>query len=147
VPGVTFHAGHHRADHGQADPVITPVQPLVRFAQRHLAMRTGHDFGDRRLIGVAGQRVTATPAAQAALARAVSPGCLRLVGLRSLRRTQTGIVGGSRRFAEAGFKFRNPPLGRLKPLEQRSDQRVLLGVAQLAEVEKMRHPKLESGRP
>jgi hypothetical protein len=38
---------------------------------------------------------------------------------------------GLRWVAELGFKFRNPPLGRLKPLKQRSDQRVLLGVAQL----------------
>jgi hypothetical protein len=53
---------------------------------------------------------------------------------------------GLRWLAELCLKFRNPSLGCLKPLEQRSDQRVLLGVAQLAEVGRMGHPKLESSR-
>ena len=52
-----------------------------------------------------------------------------------------------RRVAELGFEFRDVLFGRLKPLPQRLDQRVLLGVAQLAEVGKLGHPKLESSRP
>jgi hypothetical protein len=113
----------------------------------HRRVHTCHSFGDCRLIGIAGQPATAALATQAALARAVAPGFLRLVGLLSLRWRQAGIAGGLRRVAELGFKFRNPPLGRLKPLKQRSDQRVLLRVAQLAEVGKLPHPKFESGRP
>jgi hypothetical protein len=49
--------------------------------------------------------------------------------------------------AELGFEFRDVLFRRLKPLPQRLDQRVLLGGAQLAEVGKLGHPKLESSRP
>jgi hypothetical protein len=59
VPGVTFHAGHQGADHGQVDLSIASVQHLVRFAQCCLAMHTGYDFDDHRLIGIAGQWATA----------------------------------------------------------------------------------------
>jgi hypothetical protein len=145
--GSAFHPGHHGTNHGQVDPVITSVQHLVCFAQRRLAVHAGHDFGDHRLIGIAGQRATAALAAQTALAWAVSPGFLRLVGLLALRWRQARIVRRLRWLAEPGFKCRNPPLGRLKPLKQRQDQRVLLGVAQVAEVGKLGHPKLESSRP
>jgi len=123
------------------------MQHLVRFAQRRLAVHTGHGLRNHGLIGIAAQRSTAALATQTALARAVSPGFLRLVGLLPLRWRQAGIVRGFRRFTELCLECRDPPFSRLKPFEQRSDQRVLLGVAQLAEVGKLGHPKLESRPP
>jgi hypothetical protein len=123
------------------------MQHLVCLAQHRLAVHTGHALGDHRLIGIASQRATATLATQTALPWVASPGFLRLVGLLPLRWRQAGIVGRLRRLAEPGFKLRNPPLGRLKPLKQRQDQHVLLGVAQSAKVGKLGHPKLESRRP
>ena len=44
------------------------------------------------------------------------------------------------RRAELCFEVRNPPLGRIKSLPQRPDQRILFGVAQMTEVGERRHP-------
>jgi hypothetical protein len=45
------------------------------------------------------------------------------------------------------LQFGDPAACRVKPLPQRQDQRILLGVAQLAEVGHYGHAKLESSRP
>jgi hypothetical protein len=54
------------------------------------------------------------------------------------------VFAGSPSFASSAAIRRSAGL---QPLKQRSDQRVLLGVAELAEVGKLGHPKLESSRP
>ncbi len=46
---------------------------------------------------------------------------------------------GFSRLGEPRFKLGNAPLGRLKALPQRADQGILLGVAQVVEVGKLRH--------
>src|SRR4029077_19139822 len=74
-------------------------------------------------------------AAQATAARALTFGLLWLVGLLPLRRRHAGIVRCVRWLAEFGFAVRNSPLRQIKALPQRSDQRILLGVAQKTEVE------------
>src|SRR6185312_14094218 len=91
------------------------------------------------LVGMAGQRAATALAAQAALARSDAPGLLRLVGLLPLRWRQAGIVRGFTGFGKPRFKLDNTPLGRLKAPPQRPDQGVLLGVAQVVEVGKLRH--------
>ena len=52
---------------------------------------------------------------------------------------QAGIVRCLRRFTEPCFKFGNPTLGCLKALPQRPNKGILLCVAQVAEVRKLRH--------
>jgi hypothetical protein len=56
----------------------------------------------------------------------------------------SGVFGGSASFASNSA---NPTLCRVQPLPQRQDQRILLGVAQLAEVGQYAHAKLESSCP
>jgi hypothetical protein len=55
----------------------------------------------------------------------------------------SGVFGGKASFASNS----DPTLGRVKSLPQRQDQRILLGVAQLAEVRQYGHAKLESSCP
>jgi hypothetical protein len=69
-----------------------------------------------------------------AAAWALPLGLLRLVGLLPLRRRYAGIVRCHRGLAEFGFEFLNPPFRNIKALLQRSDQRILLGLAQRSEV-------------
>jgi hypothetical protein len=66
-------------------------------------------------------------------------GSLRLIRLLTLRRRQAGIVRGFPRTIEPRFEIGNPPLRRLKPLVQRPDQSIFLSVAQVVEIEKLRH--------
>jgi hypothetical protein len=79
-------------------------------------------------------------ASQAAAERALPFGLLRLVGLLPLRRRHAGIVRCLRWLAEFGFEFLNSPFRHIKTLPQRSDQRILLGVAQKAEIGWRGHP-------
>ena len=115
------------------------MQHLIRIAQRGLAMRAGYRLGGYRLVGIAGQRTATTFAAQAALAWSNTLACLGLVRLLTLRWRQAGIVRCLRRFTEPCFKFGNPPLGCLKALPQRPNKGILLCVAQVVEVGKLRH--------
>jgi hypothetical protein len=91
--------------------------------------------------------LSTTLPAEAALPRAIPPRLLRLVGLLSLRRRQAGIVRRLRRLGELRLQLGDPTLCRVQPLPQRQDQRILLGVAQLAEVGQYAHAKLESSCP
>jgi len=56
------------------------------------------------------------------------------------------MVRGFPRRAEPRFKFGNPSLGSFKTLPQRPDQSVRVGMAQVNEVAKLGHPRLESVR-
>jgi hypothetical protein len=147
VPSIPFYAGHNGANHGKLYFVVATVQHLVRFTQRRVAMHTGDRLHNHCLIGIERQWPAATLTTQTALARPAAFGLLRLIGLLPLRWWQAGIPGCLRRLAELGFEFRDALFGCLKSLPQRLDQRVLLGVAQLAEVGNLGHPKLESSRP
>jgi hypothetical protein len=120
------------------------VQHLLGISQRSLAVHTGQRLGYHRRIGIAGKRPATTLPAQTALARAVPPRLLYLVGLLSPRRRQAGIVRRLRRLGQLRLQLGDPTLCRLKPLPQRQDQRILLGVAQLAEVGQYGHKKPES---
>ena len=99
-------------------------------------------FVSLRLIGITRQRAPTAHAPQAAAARALPFGLLRLVGLLPLRRRHAGIVRCLRWLAEFGLEFRNSPLRHIKALPQRSDQRILLGVAQKSKVGWRGHPAL-----
>jgi len=94
--------------------------------------------GDR-FVGEKGQRATAALTTQAALAWSATLGFLGLVRLLTLRRRQAGIVRCLRRFTEPCFKFSDPPLGYLKAPPQRPNQGILLCVAQVVEIGKLRH--------
>jgi hypothetical protein len=110
--------------------------------QRGVAMGAGKGFRGHRLVGMANQRAAAAFAAKAALARCNMFGLLRSVRLLTLRRRQAGIVRVFRGFGEPRLKFGDASLGRLKALPQRPDQGVFLGVTQVVEVGKLRHPSL-----
>ncbi len=138
MPGVAFHPCHYRAHHRQVDLVVEPVQHLIDLCQRSPAMRAGGRLRGDRFVGKQRQRTTPATATQAALARSGTLGFLRLVRLLTLRRRQTGIVRGFPRLGEPRFKLGNAPLGCLKALPQRADQGILLGVAQVVEVGKLR---------
>ena len=56
----------------------------------------------------------------------------------------SGVFGG---VAELGFQLRNPHRQRLNLRPQRTDQRILLLVRQLAEIRKLGHPSLQSQLP
>ena len=129
MPGVAFHPCHDRAYHRQVDLVVAPVQHLVGLAQHRLAVRTGWGLRGYRFIGKQCQRAATSFATQAALARSDTLGLLRLVRLLPLRGRQTGIVRRFRRLTKLCFEIGDSPLGRLKPLPQRPDQGILLGVA------------------
>jgi hypothetical protein len=88
---------------------------------------------------MADQRAATTFAAQAALARSNALGFLQLVRLLTLRRWQAGIVRGFARLDKPRLKLSDTPLGCLKALPQRPDQRVLLAVAQVVELGKLGH--------
>src|SRR3954463_9772458 len=87
----------------------------------------------------------AAVATKAALARSGAFGLLRPVRLLTLRRRQAGIVRGLAGFGKPRLEFGNASFGRLKTLPQRPDQGVLLGVAQVVEVGKLRHFSLKIG--
>ena len=70
----------------------------------------------------------------------------RRAGLHSARWRHTGIVRCLRWLVELGFQFRDPPFRRLKTLQKRQDQRVLLDSAQAAQVRNGNHSKVESYR-
>jgi hypothetical protein len=140
MSGVALHTGHQRTHDRQVDVIVTAVQQLIGVGQTGLAMRADRDLRGYCFVGIAGQRTAAAFAAQTAFARPGALGLLRPVRLLTFRRRQAGIV---RRFAGLGeqrFKLGNMPLGRLKALAQRPDQGVLLGVAQVVEVELLGHP-------
>ena len=147
MPGIMLYPRDNWTNHGQIDLIVAPVQHLVGIRQRRLAVHTARRLGSHGLIGIAGQRSTAALATDAASAWSAARGLFRSVGLLPFRRRQVRIVRGFRRIAQLGFELGNPTLGRLKPMPQRKDQRILLGVAQSAEVGKLGHPKLESSRP
>jgi hypothetical protein len=144
LSGVALHPGHHGTHHRQVDLVIPAVQHLISVRQHGLAMRAGGGFRRYRLVGMADQRTAAAFAAEAASARSDALGLLRLIGLLTLRRRQAGIVRRLAGFGEPRFKFDNAPFGRLKALPQRPDQGVLLGVAQVVEVGRLRHVATET---
>jgi len=123
------------------------MQCLLGIGQRGLAMRTACRSGDHRLVGITGQRSTATLAAQTAAARATHFARRGVIGLLPLRWRQAGIVRRLRWLPELGFQLGEPLFGCGKALPEHQDQRVLLGIAQLAEVGQRGHPKLESSRP
>jgi hypothetical protein len=102
-------------------------------------MRAGGRLGGDRFVGKQRQRTTTAPATQAASAPSATLGFLRLVRLLTLRRRQTGIVRGFPRLGEPRFMLGNAPLGCLKALPKRADQGILLSVAQVVEVGKLRH--------
>jgi hypothetical protein len=108
--------------------------------QTGLAMRAGRDLRGYPLVGVADQRTAAAFANQTAFARSGAFGLLRPVRLLACRRRQAGIVRRPAGLGGSRFKLGNTPLGRLEALEQRPDQDVLLGVAQVVEVGKLGHP-------
>jgi len=139
MPGVTFHTGYHRANHGKVYLVVEPVQHLIGIRQRGLAMGTGCCFCRDCLVGFASQRATAALAAQAALARSDTPRLFRLVRLLPLRWRQAGIVGSLRRIAESRFKSLNPRRQGPHLRPKREDQGVLFSVAQVVEVRKLAH--------
>jgi hypothetical protein len=103
-------------------------------------VRTADCLGYHRLVGITRQRAPTTRAPQAAAARALPFGLLRLVGLLPLRRRHAGIVRCLRWLAEFGFEFLNPPFRHIKALPQRSDQHILLGLAQKSKVGWRGHP-------
>ena len=78
-------------------------------------------------------------ATQAALAWSDTLGFLRLVRPLTLRRRQAGIVRGFTGLREPRLKIGNPRRQVLHLCPQRPDQGVLLGVAQVVEVGKLRH--------
>jgi hypothetical protein len=107
---------------------------LFRHLDPDCGRPRGYRFGRKK-----GQRATAAPATPAALAWSGTLGFLRLVQLLTLRRRQAGIVRSFPGITEPRFKIGNPPLRRLKPLAQRPDQGVFLGVAQVVEIGKLGH--------
>jgi len=147
MPGISLHPGYHRANWRQINLVVQIVQHLLGIAQRSLAVHTGQRLGDDRRVGIAGKRPAATLPTDAALARAVARRLLRSVGLLSLRRWQARIVRCLWRLREPGFQRGDTTLCCFKPLPKRQDQRILLGVAQLAEVGQGGHAQLESTPP
>jgi len=147
TPNISLHPRHHRPDWRQVNLVVKIVQHLLGIGQCSLAVHAGQRLCYDRRIGVAGQRPATTLPAEATLPRAIPPRLLRLVGLLSLRRRQAGIVRRLRRRGELRLQLGDPTLCRVKPLQQRQDQRILLGVAQLAQVGQYGHAKLESSCP
>ena len=147
MPGIALYPRDNWTNHGQIDLIVAPVQYLVGIRQRRLAVHTARRRGSDRLIGIAGQRSPAALATDAASAWSAACRLLRSVGLLRFRRRQARIVRGFQRITQLGFKLGNPTLGLFKPMPQRKDQRILLGVVQSAEVGKLGHPKLESSRP
>ncbi len=140
MSGVALHPRHQGTHHRQVDVVVTAVQHLMGVRQTGPAMRAGRDLRGYPLVGMADQRSAATFAAQTAFARSGAFGLLRPVRLLAFRWRQAGIVRRLVRLGEPRFKLGNAPLGRLKALEQRPDQGVLFGVAQVVEVGKLGHP-------
>jgi hypothetical protein len=147
TPNISLHPRHHWPDWWQVNLVVKIVQHLLGIGQRRLAVHAGHRLGYDRRIGIAGQRPAATLPAEATPPRAIPPRLLRLVGLLSLRRRHAGIVRRLRWLGELRLQLVDPTLRRVKPLPQRQDQRILLGVAQLVEVRQCGHAKLESSCP
>ena len=134
MPGISLHPSYHRPNWWQINLVVKIVQHLIGIGQRSSAMHTAQRLGHDCRIGVAGQRPAATLPTQATLAWAVALRLLRSVGLLSLRWRQARIVRCLRRLGELRLQLGDTTLCRLKPLPQRQDQRILLGVAQLTEV-------------
>lgn len=147
VSGILFHPGHHRTDRRKVDLVISAVQHLVGLGQGRLAMHTAQRPGDHRLIWFACQESAAALTAETTLPRAAAPGLVTPVGLLAFRRRQARIVRRLWRLPKLCLQFCDATFGRSEPLEQRLDQRVLLGMAQLAEIEIRRHLDVESSRP
>jgi hypothetical protein len=85
-------------------------------------------------IGVACKPPAANLPTQATLAWAVALRLRRSVGLLSLRWWQARIIWCLPRLGEPRLQLGDTTFCRLKPLPQRQDQRILLGVAQLTEV-------------
>ena len=152
--GSAFHPCDHRLDLRQVDLVVAGRQRVVVLVQRGLAVCTANRTRDHGLVGVCHQRSPAAFAPQAALARTFTLGLVRAVGLLALRGWHGGVVRRLRRPTEPGLQFRHPRRQcldlrreRLNLRPERSDQRVLLVVRQVAEVGKIGHPKLESWAP
>jgi len=146
-PAYRSHPGHHRADRWQIDLVVSAVPRLIVFGQPRPAMRTAKRLGEHRLIRVGSQQPSATVTAQAALPSAAASGLAALVGLLTFGGWQARIVRRLGWLPQLCLQLRNASFGRSQPLEQRLDQRVLLGMAQLAEIEVRGHLDVESSRP
>jgi len=123
------------------------MQHVVAIGKRRLAVHAAGRFGDDRLVRGAAQGPAAALAPEAALARAFTRLLVPAIGLLPLRGRQAGIVRRLGWLAQLRPQRGNLALHGFQPIEQRQDQRVLLGFGQATEVGAREHGKLESSRP
>jgi hypothetical protein len=136
--GQVVHPSYHRPNRRQIDRVAKIVQHLVGIGQRSLAVHTGQRLGDNCRVGIAGNRSAATldprhPGADCCASS--SP-----LGWASVRSTAANSnCPASSASSELRLQLGDATLCRLTPPPRHQDQRILLGVAQLAEVGQCGH--------
>ncbi len=142
------HPRHLRPDRRQLDAVIYKLRRLLAGGEGGGAMRAGVERGIDDAIRVRLQRAGDTGTALAR--RPVARGTIALLALRGRQRGIVRRLGRTLKFTQPLLKVSNPRQRRLKlpdQRQQRQDERILLRVAQRAEVDFRRHSQVESSRP